>query len=392
MTGALTALTGARIFDGLAFRDGLAVLMRGRQIEGLPPVSDLPSDTQQVVLNGGILAPGFVDLQVNGGGGVMLNDAPTVETLRTMAAAHRRLGATSFLPTLITDTPETTEAAIKAVVQAIDAGVPGIAGLHLEGPHLSVAKAGAHDPALIRPMLDVDLALYCDAAGKLPVLKLTVAPDSVGPDQIAALAKAGVLVSLGHSNCTFDVACRAAAAGARTVTHLFNAMSPLGSREPGLVGAALTQGALSAGVIADGIHVHPETLRAALTAKSGPGQIYLVSDAMAVAGTDLDAFELNGRTIRRREGRLTLADGTLAGADLDMAGAVRRIAALTGDLAHALAMATSIPAHVAGIERAGRIASGGQADLVWLGEDLRVRDVWQAGERRSATEIPHTPQ
>src|SRR5690606_21373453 len=236
-----------------------------------------------------------------------------------------RLGTLTILPTLITDTPEVTRAAIAAVAQAVAEGLPGIAGLHLEGPHLSLARKGAHDPDLIRPMGGDDLRFLLDAARSVPRLLLTIAPESVDKEQISALSDAGVIVSLGHTDAGFAT-CRAAFdAGARVATHLFNAMSPLGNREPGLVGAVLASGAVSAGIIADGIHVHPASLRVALAAKAGPGSLFLVTDAMAPAGTDMRSFRLNGREILRENGRLTLADGTLAGADLDMTRALRVI-------------------------------------------------------------------
>ncbi len=301
-------------------------------------------------LNGDILSPGYVDLQVNGGGGVMLNEAPSVDTIQRIAVAHRGQGVSSLLPTLITDTPELTRAVIEAAIESTKANIPGVAGLHLEGPHLSVARKGAHDADLIRPMDDADLQMLLDAAKALPVLKVTVAPENVSEAQVAQLAEAGVLVSLGHSDASFDICRKYFAAGARCATHLFNAMSQLGSRDPGLVGAAVADGKASAGLIADGVHVHPETIRAAWAAKAGPGQIFLVSDAMAVAGTDLTEFKLGGRLIVRRDGRLTLSDNTLAGADLDLTTAVKVIAQDVGlSLKTALQAATTVPASLIGL-------------------------------------------
>jgi N-acetylglucosamine-6-phosphate deacetylase len=376
-----TVFTGARIFDGTAFRDGSLVIEDGRIREILPPGSPLKGLTEQP-LGGGILAPGFVDLQVNGGGGVMFNDAPTPETLRTIADAHAGLGATTILPTLITDTPDITRAAIAAAIATTRADTPGIAGLHLEGPHLSVARKGAHDPRLIRPMTDDDLNALTDAARQLPRLMVTLAPESVRPGQVSALAQAGILVSLGHSDADFDTARAYADAGATCVTHLFNAMSQLANREPGLVGAALADGRLHAGLIADGLHVHPATIAAALAAKAGPGGIFLVSDAMAPAGSALTEFTLNGRRIIRSNGRLLLDDGTLAGADLDLPRALRVLtSAVRVSVDQAVAMATSRPGHVLG--QAGRIVPGAPADLVHLDDGLHVRAVW-----RGAVAIP----
>ncbi len=380
MTTPATAYLGARIFDGTALHVGRALIVEGGRVVGIVGMRDIPTAATRVSFDGGTIAPGFVDIQVNGGGGLMLNGAPTVDTLRVMAAAHARLGATTILPTLITDTPEVTRRAIAAVERAIVDGVPGIAGLHLEGPHLSQARKGAHDPALIRPMGAGDVEILCDAARRLPVLMVTLAPENVTSAQIRQLADAGIVLSLGHSDCSYPQALAAADSGVACVTHLFNAMSQLGNRAPGLVGAALNHGALSAGLIADLIHVHPVSLALALAAKQGPGRLFLVSDAMAVAGTELDGFTLNGRRITRRNGRLTLQDGTLAGADLDLATAVANVVGLDVAPERALAMATAIPAQVIGRGgECGALRPGRRADFILLRDDLSLDAVWRAG-------------
>ena len=368
-TGVLT-FRGGRIFDGSRLHDTHSLRFEDGVVTVFDRDDRVAPAGEEIDLAGDILAPAFVDLQVNGGGGVMFNDAPTPETLAIMAAAHAGLGTGTILPTLITDTPAHTRAAIAAVEAAVAEGMPGIGGLHLEGPHLSLARKGAHDPALIRPMTDEDLAQLTAGAGRLPVLKVTIAPENVTPDQVRALAAAGVLVSLGHTDTDYDTCLAYHAAGASCVTHLFNAMRGLANREPGVVGAALDCGGLSTGLIADGIHVHPAVLRAAFAAKRGPGEIYLVTDAMAPAGTDLARFTLNGREITRVDGRLTLADGTLAGADLDFTRALRVLTEEVGlPLARALAAATSVPARVAGIAT-GRLEPGAIGPLVRMSADL----------------------
>lgn len=372
MTAPPVTFRNGRLFDGKTLRDGHALRVEGERVVALGPDAEMPRDGRQVDLAGDILSPGYVDLQVNGGDGIMFNDDPSRQTLQRIAAAHRRLGCAAILPTLITDSADKTRAAIDAVIGAVRADMPGIAGLHLEGPHLSVTRKGAHDAALIRPMQDSDLELLLSAARALPVLKVTIAPESVTLEQVETLSKAGVLVSLGHTDADFDTCSRYAAAGAGCVTHLFNAMSQLGNRQPGLVGAALANGGLSAGLIADAIHVHPQTMRAAWTAKTGPGRIYLVSDAMAVAGTDCTSFELGGRRILRREGRLTLADGTLAGADLDLTTAIRVMTYQVGvSLESALLAATSVPASLIG-KPVGILTQceGGVARLIRISADL----------------------
>lgn len=384
MTARPRALTGAEIFDGTARHVGHALVWDGPVVRAIVPEAEVPEDAEITHLGGGLLCPGFVDLQVNGGGGLMFNDDQSVATLQQIARAHARLGATSILPTLITDTPDRTTRAISAVADAIAQGVDGIIGLHLEGPHLSVARKGAHDATLIRAMDDADMARLLDAAAGLPILKITVAPETVTQAQIARLAGAGVLVSLGHSDADYATCVEAAGAGARCVTHLFNAMSQLGNRAPGLVGAALGLGGLSAGLIADGVHVHRASVRLAMAAKAGPGRIFLVSDAMAVAGSDADHFSLNGRRVLRRDGRLTLEDGTLAGADLDLLTAVQNIIAWGAASEEvALAMATSIPAELCrGKSTCGHLREGSKADILHLlPGQTTCAAIWQSGRR-----------
>ncbi|MFZ1726269.1 MAG: N-acetylglucosamine-6-phosphate deacetylase [Albidovulum sp.] len=377
----ITLFQGADIFDGRSLMPGSLLIDDGLVSAIVAPGTQVQA-SNTVTLNGGILAPGFVDLQVNGGGGVMLNDRPAVETLATMAKAHARLGTLTFLPTLITDSADHIRNAVDAVEKAVAMKMPGVAGLHLEGPHLSLARKGAHDATLIRDMSDNDVNFLVVAAKRLPCLMVTLAPESVRPDQISRLCGAGIIVSLGHSDASFETCMAAFAAGATMTTHLFNAMSPFGSRDPGLVGASLHNGGCSAGLIADGIHVHPVAISAALRAKNGPGQIFLVTDAMACAGTVLSEFALNGRTIRRVAGRLVLADGTLAGADLDMAQAVRVMVRDVGiSVDRALAMATSVPARIPGCaESCGGLVAGGRADFLHLSNDLHLLSVWSGGE------------
>lgn len=383
----IKALVGADIFDGRTRHKGAALIVAGRDIAGIMPQDAIGADMDRIELDGGLLAPGFVDLQVNGGGGVQFNSATSAQTsvqdIETICKAHAPFGTTSVLATLITDTPEVTAAAVGAGIAAAAKAVPGFLGLHLEGPHLSVAKKGAHDPDLIRPMTETDVARLLAARAALPHLMVTVAPETVLARQIAALAKGGVIVSLGHSAASYAVAQAAAEAGASAVTHLFNAMSPLGHREPGLVGAALASGSLYAGIIADGIHVDPAVIAIAHRAKAGPAKLFLVTDAMATLGTSAASLTLNGRTIERRGGRLTLPDGTLAGADLDMASAVRFMAETVGvGLEEALRMAALYPAHLIGAgHRLGHFSKGAAADMVHLDEAQEVRRVWIGGQQ-----------
>jgi N-acetylglucosamine-6-phosphate deacetylase len=378
---ALTAIRCKRIFDGAAWHGDAALLTEEDRVRGIVPADRVPAGATVGDAAGSMIAPGFVDLQVNGGGGVLFNDAPSLATIRTICAAHRRFGTTSLLATLITDTRDVTRAAIEAGAAAAREGVPGFAGIHLEGPHLSLARKGAHSAGLVRPMEDRDLDMLLAGTKRLPALMITCAPESVTLAQVSKLSKAGIRVSLGHSDCSHAVAVAYAEAGARLVTHVFNAMSPLAHREPGLVGAALDCGSLSAGLICDGIHVDPVAMRVAIRAKTGPGKIFLVTDAMSTIGTDLDSFELNGRRVYRRDGRLTLDDGTLAGADIDMAASVRFLHRQVGvSLDTALAMASRHAAEALGIgERKGSLAPGADADFVEMDDSLRVIRAWSGG-------------
>jgi N-acetylglucosamine-6-phosphate deacetylase len=377
----LKALTAKRIFDGAEWHENAAVVFSNGRIDRIEPSASLSPEIERID-GGEIIAPGFIDLQVNGGGGVLLNEEPTVEGIATICAAHAKFGTTALLPTLITDTPEISARTVAAGIDAKNRGIRGFLGLHLEGPHLSVARKGAHDPKLIRPMEDRDLDLMLSCGRALDVLMVTIAPESVTPEQVAKLADAGIIVSLGHTEASYDTATAYSKAGIRTVTHLFNAMSPLGHREPGLVGAALDTGTLYAGLIADGIHVHAAAMGAALRAKAGPGRIFLVTDAMSTIGTDMTSFTLNGREILRKDGRLTLADGTLAGADIDMISSVRYVHRNLGlSLEEALRMASAYPAQAARIEnRKGFLKPGYDADFVVLGADLSMKSTWISGE------------
>jgi N-acetylglucosamine-6-phosphate deacetylase len=375
------ALTGADIFDGHSRHRDAALLVSGDVVAGVVPSDGVPADFQRIRLDGGLLAPGFIDLQANGGGGVLFNEEPTVEGIRKICDAHARFGTTGLLATLVTDTPEIMKRAIEAGAEAHERNVPGFLGLHLEGPHLSMQKRGAHHPDLIRLLTDKDVEVLRGARSVLPNLMVTLAPEAAEDSQIAELAKAGICVSLGHTNVSAARAKQAFRAGARSVTHLFNAMSGLGHREPGLVGALLNTDDAFAGLIADGHHVATDAINIALRSKAGGGKIFLITDAMSPTGTDLTGFELNGRRIFREGGKLTLEDGTLAGADLDMNTAVNFIARNTSlSFEEVLRMASLYPAECLGIERTrGCLTQRAVADVVHLDSERNVQAIWRAG-------------
>ncbi len=365
------AYTGADIHDGCSIYSNRSLVIDDGIVQEICDENEVLDDCVIEKLDGGVICPGFVDLQVNGGGGVLFNDDPSVDTLKIMRDAHASVGTLAILPTLISDTKEITIAAIKSVTNAIEQGLSGIIGIHLEGPHLSQARKGAHDSSVIRAMDNEDLNNIAEAAKSIPNIMLTVAPESVTNKQIKTLSDLGVIVSLGHSQATFSDAILATDSGAKCVTHLFNAMSQLTNREPGLVGAALDDDRLTAGIIADGIHVHPSTLKAAIRAKKSEDGFFLVSDAMATVGSDIQEFTLNGRSIYRSNGKLTLEDGTLAGADLDLKTAVQNMMSILDmSTERAISMATGIPSNLLNSSMGfGQITKGSKAHLIYMSKN-----------------------
>lgn len=375
------SIIAKRIYDGNSWHENAVLEIEHGRVKHVVSMEDYSKTGNEKILNTGFIAPGFVDLQVNGGGGIMLNNAPTLEGIKTICAAHAQFGTTSLLPTLITDKVEVRNLAIEAAIQATNNNIAGFAGLHLEGPHLSLARKGAHGSDLIHPMGDEDVAALIAARKKLPVLLTTVAAESVTPQQVRSLTRGGVYVSLGHSDASIVQIKPLLDAGATLFTHLFNAMSQLTGREPGMVGAALRWGHV--GLIADGHHVCVDSIKIALAAKKDRvGKIFLISDAMSCTGTDVREFVLNGRKIVRDGGRLTLEDGTLAGADLDLASAVSFMHHEIGlELGNALAMATTYPARAVGLDKLGSLQPGAPADFVWLNDNVKTEATWIAGEK-----------
>lgn len=375
------ALVNGRVLAEDGFRDGLAVLIEGREIAALVAADDprVAAAARRVDLRGGTLLPGFIDLQVNGGGGVLFNNDTTPEGLAAIARGHRRFGTTGLLPTLISDTAEKMAAAIQATREAIAQGVPGILGIHLEGPYLNPARKGTHDETVFRVPdaheIEVDTSLDNG------VTLITLAPERVPAEAIRALVARGAIVFAGHTAASYAQARAGIAAGITGFTHLYNAMSPLAGREPNVVGAALEDRDTWCGLIVDGVHVHPASLRVALAAKPR-GKLLLVTDAMPMVGADSPSFDLYGETITAIDGVVRNAAGALAGSALDMASAVRNAVDLLGlDLAEAARMASTYPAQCIGLgERLGVIAPGYQADLVLLDAELQVAGTWIAGQ------------
>lgn len=377
------ALIGARIFnDNTTWLDGYAVVIDAGRITAVTPEGALDPAIERQSTSG-LLVPGFIDVQVNGGGGVLFNDSPNVEGITAIGAAHRAYGTTGFLPTFITDTPARMRQAIAATREAAAQQVPGLLGVHLEGPFLNPARKGIHDPALIRPMDDDDIRQITALAHDLPEnmrVHVTLAPEMVEATAIDQLIAAGVVLSAGHTAASAETIIDARARGLSGFTHLFNAMPPLTSRNPGPVGVAFTDPESFCGLIVDLHHASPIALKAAIRAH-GPERMMLVTDAMSSVGFSEDTFALLGRQITRADGRLTADDGTLAGSDLDMASAVRNtVNCLDVSLEEALRMASLYPAMFLRVENElGRISPGYQANLVALDADLNVSESWING-------------
>ena len=374
---ALHAVVADHVFDGVAVHERSAVIIDGTRIAQVVPRADVPRTISfQVLPEGTWLAPGFIDLQVNGGGDVLFNDQPTSEGVCAIAAAHRKFGTTGLLPTLITDSHEKVGLALHTASSVVGRE-PGVLGLHLEGPYLSLEKPGVHDTRHIRRPAADDLSLL--TAPRNGVLLVTLAPEVVPPGFIARLAAAGIRVSLGHSMATYQQTRAAMAEGLNGFTHLFNAMRPLASREPGPIAQALESTDAWYGLIVDGVHVDPAMLRLALR---GLGHPVLITDAMPPVGGSRSSFTLRGENITVRDGRCLMDDGTLAGTVLDMATAVKNCIRLLGvPLPAALRFASANPATFIGLEHMlGKLVPGYRADLVAFDpNNMTVFATWVAG-------------
>ncbi|HLY78366.1 MAG TPA: N-acetylglucosamine-6-phosphate deacetylase [Caulobacteraceae bacterium] len=381
-------LVNGRVMTDRGLADGLAVRIDGERIAALGPRDELTTGADVRDLRGALLLPGFIDTQVNGGAGLLFNDEPSASTIAAIGAAHRRFGTTGFLPTLISDDLGTVKTAIDAARAAIETGVPGVLGIHIEGPYLNVTRKGIHDASKLRRTDDSSFALLTSlGVGRTLV---TLAPEETSQDTIERLVKAGVVVSAGHSNAPYPIVRAALGHGVSGFTHLFNAMSPLTSREPGVVGAALEDASAWCGIIVDGVHVDPVVLKLALRLRPHE-RFNLITDAMPCVGSAETSFQLQGKTISVRDGACFDDEGTLAGSALDMAGAVRNAVSMLGlELADASRMASRNPAEFLGLDHElGRIARGYFADLVLLDDHLQVLDTWIHGHAGAEAAAAH---
>lgn len=368
-------LYAPKLFDGQYFHDEQVITIAAGKIVAI----DQDKDDIDIFADG-LVAPGYIDLQVNGGGGVLFNDSPSIEKLETIMLAHAKFGTTGMMPTLITDKLEVMKQAADVVAQAISQKMPGVLGIHFEGPHLSISKKGTHSAEHIRPITDAEWKILTRKdIGRIIV---TLAPEVVSLEDISRMVELGIIVCLGHSNADFATAQKAVDAGARGFTHLFNAMSPLQGREPGVVGCALLNDHTQAGLIVDGHHVDYASCRLAIKTKP-QGGVFLVTDAMPPVGTEMTEFPLYDRMVYLEQGKLTSTTGELAGSSLDMATAVKNTHTKLGiSLAESLKMASLYPAQfLFGQQQGyGTINVGNQADFIVINDDLSIKETWINGE------------
>lgn len=365
-----------RIFTGEAFLDDHCVVVANGRIVAVLPQHEMPNDLPHQPLDSGFLAPGLIDLQVNGGGDVLFHNEPDTAAVKTIVEAHRKLGTTALLPTLLSGNRALRDAGI-AAVESLHANEPGVLGIHIEGPYFAAEKHGAHQAAALERPTDADIEAICN----IQCLTLvTLAPEITGENHFARLKDAGVIVAAGHTNATSEDMQAARVSGLRGVTHLYNAMSPLASRAPGAVGAALSDDALWSSIIADGHHVHPTAIALACRAKPA-GKLLLVSDAMATVGGEKQDFLLYGERIALRDGTLRNTQGALAGSAIALIEAVRYVHTTVGEpLDETLRMASTYPAEAIGLgHELGKLAKGYRADLIHMNEELNVLQVWVNG-------------
>lgn len=381
----LHTIIASEFFDGTALRGNSALLIKEGKVVDVVEAHQLPAGVKQTVLEGGILSPGLVDLQVNGGGGTLLINEPNPEAVLRIANAHLSRGTTAILPTVMSECAEVIEASANAVHEAWEKGNSTVCGLHIEGPFFNIERRGAHDKQFIRQVSLADES-WLSIVKKLPAL-VTLAPETVAPERIADLSQAGAKVFAGHTDADAETIHRAIVSGISGFTHLFNAMSGLSARQPGVSGAALASDGTFASVIADGLHVHPDMLQLAFRAL-GPQRLFLVSDAMATVGAKSSTFDLYGDSLTEQSGRLLNSEGNLAGSAIALADAVKYcITILNWSVKDVLTMATSTPANCMGLSDAvGHLFPGASADMIWLNEDFEVARIWRQGREQTVSQ------
>jgi len=371
------ALTNCTIYTTDSILTNHTVVVEEGHISRIQPVTELDSAIKQIDLQGANLCPGFIDLQINGCGGVMFNGDISEQTLETMQSANLKSGTTSYLPTLITSSNEDITKALTVTRQYMDKKSNEVLGVHLEGPFLSLAKKGIHRAEFIRQPEQAMVDLIC--ASNDVVTTITVAPENVSSDVIEQFIKAGINVSIGHSNATYEQASATIDSGATLATHLFNAMSSMIGREPGMLGAIYDHH-LYAGIIVDGFHVSYPNIR--ISKRLLGEKLILVTDATAPVNADIDQFDFVGTSVYYKEGKCVGKDGTLGGSALTMIDAIKNSVKHVGiELQEAIRMATLYPARAISIDhKLGSISAGKIANLTVFNDDYRVTATIVNGE------------
>ena len=376
----MKAFVNTDIYTSFKVQSEHGLLVENGKVMAILPTAEIPSETELIDLGGASIAPGFVDLQVNGGGGVLFNDQYDEASLKKAVEAHQRTGSTSIFPTIFTGTFEAMKGLLDSAISLREGELSGVAGIHFEGPVINPSKAGVHDKNNVLSLTDELMAFYKRSAANLPTL-VTLAPELVSMEQISELRNAGVLVFAGHTNASYDEMTSSLQSGIQGATHLYNAMSGPSSREPGVVGAVLSSDGAMASIILDGVHVHWASFRAAYKAMK-PRHLFFVTDAMPCVGSDESEFYLGPLHVFVRDGRCVTADGVLAGSALTMARAVKNAVQKAGvPRPEALRMASLYPARFADISSIGDLREGARADFVVFSGEADIRDVYIAGQK-----------
>ena len=373
------ALLGSQIFCGERFYDDHALLVEGKSIVDIVDKNNTPDNFNKIELDQGILAPGFIDLQVNGGGGVLFNNSPNKESLNTIIKAHQFFGTTSVMPTVISDSLEVLEQCIKTVTEEIKNN-SSLLGIHIEGPFFNTKYRGVHQKQYISTINSDYLNLFESLRG-FPVM-LTLAPECISSQQLKHLTSLGIKTLAGHTDASYDELDDAIKNGLDGFTHLFNAMGQISAREPGVVGSALHFENTFASIIVDLHHVHPSLIQLAYQLKP-KGKLFFISDSMATINHGKPSFELYDEVVNESDGRLVNSEGKLAGSSITQIDAVKNVYQKCNiPLNQALAMASRYPAEYLGIENhLGSLKPGYRADLVHFDSNFKVHNVWVSGKQ-----------
>ena len=373
------AITGSKLFNGIDFIEHKALLIEDQHIAGIVNEDAIPTDFQVKKLDGGILSPGFIDLQVNGGGGKLFNNSPDKESLNTIISAHQYFGTTSIMPTVISDSLNILQKCTDTISNEIDNN-HSLLGIHIEGPFFNVKYRGVHQKQYINTINASYLNLF-ETLDKFPVM-LTLAPECISIKQLKHLNSLGFKILAGHTDANYDQLEEAVKYGLDGFTHLFNAMGQISAREPGVVGSAFDFDETSASIIVDLHHVHPSLIN--LSFKQKPkGKLFFVSDSMATINHGEPSFELYDEVVSESNGRIINSEGKLAGSSITQIDAIKNAYQKCSiPLESAISMATLYPAEYLGVsDYIGQLKKGYRADLAHFDSNFHVQNVWLAGKQ-----------